>query len=51
MIIRIMKLLLKIEKWALDKCIEKDTFEYEDYFDAIKRHEEEIERINREWKI
>ena len=43
MILKIMKLLLKIEKWALDKCIEKDTLEYEDYLYSIKKHEKEIE--------
>lgn len=48
MILKIMKLLLKLEKWALEKCIPKDTLEYEDYLYSIKKHEKEIERINRE---
>ena len=48
MIVKIMRLLLKIEKWALDKCIDKDTIEYEDYLYTNKRHEREIERINKE---
>ena len=43
--LKIMKILLKIEKWFLDKCIEKDTLEYEDYLYSIKKHEKEIERI------
>lgn len=51
MIFKIMKLLIKIEKLALDKCIEKDTLEYEDYLYSIKNHEKEIERINRESKM
>ena len=51
MIKAIMKMLLKIEKWALDKCIDKDTLEYEDYLYTIKKHEKEIERIDRESKM
>lgn len=46
--LKIMKILLKIEKWFLDKCIEKDTLEYEDFLYSIKKHEKEIERISRE---
>ena len=51
MILKIMKLLLKIETWALNKCIDKDTLEYEDYLYSIKKHEKEIERISRESKM
>lgn len=50
MLIKIMRLLLRIEKWVLVKCIEADTLEYEDYLYAIKKHETEIERICRESK-
>lgn len=50
MTVKIMKFLLKVEKWFLDRCIEKDTLEYEDYLFAIKNHEKEIERISRESK-
>lgn len=46
--IKIMRLLIKIEKWALNKCIDKDTLEYEDYLATIEKHEKEIERINKE---
>ena len=48
MIVKIMKFLLKVEKWFLDRCIDKDTLEYEDYLYTIKKHEKEIDRINRE---
>ena len=48
MIVKIMKLLLKVEKWFLDRCIDKDTLEYEDYLYTIKNHEKEIDRINKE---
>lgn len=51
MILKIMKLLVKIEKWALDKCIKKDTLEYEYYLYSIKNHEKDIERIDRESKM
>lgn len=51
MIIKIMRLLIKIEKWALEKCIDKDTLEYEDYLYTIKKHEKEIERINKESRM
>ena len=51
MIIKIMRLLVKVEKWALNKCIGKDTLEYEDYLYTIKKHEKEIERIYRESKM
>lgn len=44
--IKIMLFLIKVEKWFLDKCIEKDTLEYEDYLYSIKKHEKEIERIH-----
>lgn len=50
MTVKIMKFLLKVEKWFLDRCIEKDTLEYEDHLFAIKNHEKEIERISRESK-
>ena len=46
--IKILKFLLAVEKWFLDKCIEKDTLEYEDYMCTIQKHEKEIERIHRE---
>lgn len=48
MIVKIMKLLLKVEKWFLDRCIDKDTLEYEDYLYIIQNHEKEIDRINKE---
>ena len=51
MMIKIMRFLIKVEMWFLNKCIEKDTVEYEDYFYTIKNHEKEIERINSESKI
>ncbi|MBO5070504.1 MAG: hypothetical protein J6C37_09100 [Roseburia sp.] len=51
MIVKILKLLLKIEKWALDKCIGKNCVEYEDYLYAIKKHEKEIDRIARESRM
>ena len=43
-----MKFLLSVEKWFLDKCIDKDTLEYEDYLYTIKNHEKEIDRISKE---
>lgn len=49
--VKVMKILLRIEKWFLDKCIEKDTLEYEDYLYSIKKHEKEIERISRESRM
>lgn len=49
--IKIMRFLIKVEMWFLNKCIEKDTVEYEDYFYTIKKHEKEIERINSECEI
>lgn len=49
--IKIMRFLIKVEKWFLDRCIDKDTLEYEDYFYSIKKHEAEIERINKECQI
>ena len=48
MIVKIMKFLLKVEKWFLDICIDNDTLEYEDYLYTIKNHEKEIDRINKE---
>lgn len=48
MIVKIMKFLLRVEKWFLDKCIDKDTLEYEDYLYTIKNHEKEIDRISKE---
>ena len=48
LIIKIMRALVKIEKWALEKCIDKDTLEYEDYLYSIKKHEKDIERIYKE---
>lgn len=45
MILKIMKLLLKIEKWALDKCIEKDTLEYEDYLYFIKNTRKRLKEL------
>ncbi len=45
--IKIIKLLIKIEKWALEKCIGKDASEYEEYAFAIQKHEKEIERIDK----
>jgi hypothetical protein len=51
MIEKIMKALVAIEKWALNKCIPKDTVEYEDYYFTIKEHEKELKRIAEESKI
>ena len=51
MIVKIMKFLLKVEKWFLDRCINKDTLVYEDYLYAIKNHEKEIDRINKESRM
>ena len=48
MFVKIMKFLLRVEKWFLDKCIDKDTLEYEDYLYLIKNHEKEIDRIIKE---
>lgn len=48
MIVKITKFLLRVEKWFLDKCIDKDTLEYEDYLYTIKNHEKEIDRISKE---
>ena len=42
--IKIMNFLLKIEKWILNKFI-KDSIEYEEAWEAIRKHEEEIERL------
>lgn len=52
MFIKIMRLLLKIEKCILNVCIyNKDSLAYEDYFYAIKNHKKEIERIYCESKM
>ncbi len=51
MIIKIMKILVAIQEWALNKCVPKDTVEYEDYLYAIKKHKKEIERITKESKL
>lgn len=48
MLNKILKLLLRAEKWALNKFINKDTLEYEDYLYIIKNHEKEFDRINKE---
>lgn len=45
MYIKIVKLLLKIEKWFLDRFIHKDTLEYEDFLYVIKDHEKNMKRI------
>ena len=50
MIFRIMKLLLKAEKWVV-KHINNDTVVYEDCIYAIKNHEKELSRIERESKL
>ena len=50
MIFRIMKLLLKAEKWVV-KHINNDTVAYEDCIYAIKKHENELLRIERELKL
>lgn len=49
--VKIMRFLIKVEKWFLDRCIDKDTLEYEDYLYSIKKHEKEIERIDRESQL
>ena len=43
MIKKIMRFLIKIEKWALEKCIGKDDSEYADYLRTIQKHEKAIE--------
>ena len=48
MYIKIVRLLLKIEKLLLDRFIHKDTLEYEDYIYAIKDHKNNMERIYHE---
>ena len=48
MYIKIVRLLLKIEKQFLNRFIHKDTLEYEDYFYTIKDHENNMERIYHE---
>ena len=48
MYIKIVRLLLKIEKWFLNRFIYKDTLEYEDYLYTIKDHENNMERIYHE---
>lgn len=35
--VKIMRFLIKVEKWFLDRCIDKDTPEYEDYLYSIKK--------------
>lgn len=49
--VKIVRFLIKVEKWFLDRCIDKDTLEYEDYLYSIKKHEKEIERIDRESQL
>lgn len=44
MIFKIMKLLLKAEKWVV-KRIDNDSLGYEDCIYAIKKHENELSRI------
>ena len=50
MIFKIMKLLLKAEKWVV-KHIDNDSLEYEDCIYAIKKHAKELSRIERESKL
>lgn len=50
MIFKIMKLLLKAEKWVV-KHIDNDSLEYEDCIYAIERHEKDLSRIERESKM
>ena len=50
MIFRIMKLLLKAEQWVV-KHLNNDSLVYEDCVYAIKKHENELLRIERESKL
>lgn len=50
MIFKIMKLLLKAEKWVV-KHIDDDSLIYEDCIYTINKHENEISRIQREFKM
>ena len=50
MTFRIMKLLLKAEKWVV-KHIDNDSLVYEDCVYTIKKHENELSRIERESKL
>lgn len=50
MIFRIMKLLLEAEKWIV-MHINNDSLVYEDCIYAIKKHEKELSRIERESKL
>ena len=53
-LIKMMKLIVRLEKWLLNKLVDEDTVEYEDYIRTIWDHEKVIanqERINREMKL
>ena len=50
MIFKLMKILLKAEKWVV-KRMDNDSLEYEDCNYAIKKHEKELLRIERESKL
>ena len=47
---KIMKLLLKAEKWVV-KHIDNDSLAYEDCICTIKKHENELSKIQREFKM
>ena len=49
-IVKIMKMLVKVQKYVLEKWIGKDDVEYEDYYYTIQKHEKEIARIEKESK-
>lgn len=49
--IKLMRKLIAAEKWLIDKCLNKDTVEYEDCYYAIEKHKKEIERIAKECKL
>lgn len=46
MIFKIMKLLLRAEKWVV-KHIDNDSLVYEDCIYAIKKHENELSRMQK----
>lgn len=50
-ITKMLKKLVKTEKYIVEKWIGKDDLEYEDYLCTIKKHEKELNRISKESKM
>ncbi len=43
--IKVLKFLLKVEKWVLERMIGSDDEKYEEYCEIVKRNEKTIELL------